>query len=87
MAHQGPPAAGAPTSTAGAPGPPGGTPQQLNQIVIEYLSKKGYSRTEAMLRMESAHTDAEGRPINSKPEDNPETMYERAYSEWKQQEP
>lgn len=59
--------------------PPGGTPQQLNQIVMEYLSKKGYSKTEAMLRMESAHTDADGRPIVSKPEDNPETMYERAY--------
>lgn len=30
--------------------------------VIEYLSKKGYSRTEAMLRVESAAQDAEGRP-------------------------
>ncbi|TGZ83286.1 WD40 repeat-like protein [Ascodesmis nigricans] len=79
MSHPGPPQPGASAPAAGAPGPPGGTPQQLNQIVIEYLSKKGYSKTEAMLRMESAHTDAEGRPINSKPEDNPDTMYERAY--------
>ena len=33
--------------------------------VIEYLNKKGYSRTEAMLRAESAHTDKEGRPIRA----------------------
>jgi transcription initiation factor TFIID subunit 5 len=47
---------------------------------MEYLSKKGYSRTEAMLRVESAHTDADGRPIITKPEDYPDIMYERAYS-------
>ncbi|OQO01670.1 hypothetical protein B0A48_12707 [Cryoendolithus antarcticus] len=33
--------------------------------VLEYLSKKGYSRTEAMLRKESQNTDPEGRPIPS----------------------
>lgn len=70
---------GASTPTGGGQAPGAGTPQQLNQIVMEYLSKKGYSKTEAMLRMESAHTDAEGRPIVSKPEDYPETMYERSY--------
>ncbi|RPA86615.1 WD40 repeat-like protein [Ascobolus immersus RN42] len=53
---------------------------QLNQIVIEYLNKKGYSRTEAMLRLESTSLDAEGRPIKSRLEDDPETMYEKAYS-------
>ncbi|KAF8538026.1 WD40-repeat-containing domain protein [Trichophaea hybrida] len=57
-----------------------GSPQQLNQIVMEYLSKKGYSKTEAMLRVESAHTDADGRPIIAKPEDYPEVMYEKAYT-------
>ena len=31
--------------------------------VLEYLSKKGYNRTEAMLRQESANTDSSGRPI------------------------
>ena len=37
--------------------------------VIEYLSKKGYNRTEAMLRSESANQDAEGRPIIPRAED------------------
>lgn len=54
--------------------------QNLNQIVIEYLNKKGYSRTEAMLRVESAHIDAEGRPILSRVEDYPDMMHEKAYS-------
>lgn len=40
-----------------------------NPKVIEYLSKKGYSRTEAMLRTESAAHDAEGRPIVTRAED------------------
>lgn len=31
--------------------------------VIEYLSKKGYSRTEAMLRTESAAYEPDGSPI------------------------
>ena len=35
---------------------------ELEQV-LEYLSKKGYSRTEAMLRKESAHTDINGTPI------------------------
>ncbi|KAL7271590.1 Transcription initiation factor TFIID subunit 5 [Rhizina undulata] len=80
MASQGPPPStnGGGGSTAAA-----GSPQALNQIVIEYLSKKGYSRTEAMLRVESAHTDNEGRPILSKLEDHPDTMYEKAYSHLK----
>ena len=30
--------------------------------VIDYLAKKGYSRTEAMLRIESAHQEIDGRP-------------------------
>ncbi|KAI5789118.1 WD40-repeat-containing domain protein [Geopyxis carbonaria] len=76
-----PPANQAPAPTAAsAAGAASGTPQQLNQIVMEYLSKKGYSKTEAMLRSESAHTDADGRPIITKPEEYPETMYEKAYS-------
>ncbi|KAL4907492.1 hypothetical protein BDW74DRAFT_125019 [Aspergillus multicolor] len=56
---------GAPT-----PGPPPTQPasgamsqQNLNQIVIDYLAKKGYSRTEAMLRMESANQEIDGRPL------------------------
>lgn len=75
MASQGPP----PASGGGAAA---GSPQALNQIVIEYLSKKGYSKTEAMLRVESAHTDHEGRPILSSLDDQPELKYEKSYCEF-----
>ncbi|ODH53642.1 hypothetical protein GX48_00060 [Paracoccidioides brasiliensis] len=46
-------------------GPPSGvmSQQNLNQIVIDYLAKKGYTRTEAMLRMESANQEIDGRPL------------------------
>ncbi|PGH23281.1 hypothetical protein AJ80_02697 [Polytolypa hystricis UAMH7299] len=54
----------------GGSAPAGGNPptgvmsqQNLNQIVIDYLAKKGYSRTEAMLRMESANQEIDGRPL------------------------
>lgn len=53
---------------------PNFTPQ-----VLEYLAKKGYSRTESMLRKESAFQDAEGRPIISRAEDAGGDMYPRAY--------
>jgi len=60
----GPPSAGIPPHNGMPPqqqqhGPPSGgssgpqSQQNLNQIVLEYLSKKGYVRTEAMLRKES----------------------------------
>jgi transcription initiation factor TFIID subunit 5 len=47
--------------------------------VIEYLNKKGYSRTEAMLRAESAHTDKEGRPLRPKVDDNKPDKYIKGY--------
>ncbi len=47
--------------------------------VIEYLSKKGYSRTEAMLRMESANQDAEGRQLHSRAEESSGAKYGRAF--------
>lgn len=47
--------------------------------VIEYLSKKGYSRTESMLRIESANQDAEGRPITTKVEESGGVKYLRAF--------
>ena len=50
--------------------------------MLEYLSKKGYSRTEAMLRRESATHDAEGRPITRRPEETGAALYIRAFSEW-----
>ena len=47
--------------------------------VIEYLSKKGYSRTEAMLRTESAYQDAEGRTIHTRLEDMGGRKYGSAF--------
>ncbi|CAG8426757.1 unnamed protein product [Penicillium salamii] len=38
--------------------------------VIDYLAKKGYSRTEAMLRMESANQEIDGRPLPQLGEDS-----------------
>lgn len=49
--------------------------------VIEYLSKKGYSRTEAMLRVESASQDAEGKPISSRVEETGGLKYGKAFGE------
>ncbi len=47
--------------------------------VIEYLSKKGYSKTEAMLRVESANQDVEGRSISTKTEEAGGVKYLRAF--------
>jgi len=37
--------------------------------VLEYLVKKGYTRTEQTLRQESAHLDKDGRPIHNRVEE------------------
>ncbi|KAJ5086116.1 hypothetical protein N7532_010887 [Penicillium argentinense] len=68
------PLSGTPVQHPSTPGPPppqsGAMSQQnLNQIVIDYLAKKGYSRTEAMLRMESANQEIDGRPLPPLAED------------------
>ncbi|KAK6537866.1 Transcription initiation factor TFIID subunit 5 [Orbilia ellipsospora] len=52
--------------------------QNLNNIVIEYLSKKGYVKTEATLRAEMASVDSEGRPI--RPKEDKYAQYDKAYS-------
>lgn len=49
--------------------------------VIEYLSKKGYNRTEAMLRVESAAQDAEGRPPPARVEDTGGLKYAKAFGQ------
>lgn len=51
----------------------------MHQQVLEYLSKKGYTKTEAMLRRESANHDQEGRPIISRAEDAGGEKYLRAF--------
>ncbi|KAJ5542776.1 hypothetical protein N7461_008779 [Penicillium sp. DV-2018c] len=57
---------------SGQSAPPSGamSQQNLNQIVIDYLAKKGYNRTEAMLRMESANQEIDGRPLPQLGEDS-----------------
>ncbi|KAF1810571.1 putative transcription initiation factor TFIID subunit [Eremomyces bilateralis CBS 781.70] len=61
----GPPSGGMPPTPiqSHGPGQSPGTPSQqnLNQIVLEYLNKKGYSRTEATLRKESHTIDGGNR--------------------------
>lgn len=47
--------------------------------VLEYLSKKGYNRTEAMLRMESANQDVDGRPIQTRVEESGGIKYGKAF--------
>jgi transcription initiation factor TFIID subunit 5 len=47
--------------------------------VIEYLVKKGYNRTEQMLRLESSKLDREGRPIQERVEDTGTEKYATAY--------
>ena len=50
-----------------------------NRQVIEYLSKKGYSRTEAMLRAEGANQDADGNIIHTRAEDKGGPKYAIAF--------
>jgi hypothetical protein len=44
------------------------SPSNIFQV-IDYLAKKGYTRTEAMLRMESASQEIDGRPLPQLGED------------------
>lgn len=53
----------------------------VRRQVIEYLSKKGYNRTEAMLRNESANQDVEGKPIHTRIEDAGGAKYGKALGE------
>lgn len=50
--------------------------------VIEYLSKKGYSRTEAMLRLESASQDVEGKAIPTRVEETGGLKYGKAFGRY-----
>ncbi|RDW83309.1 hypothetical protein BP5796_04800 [Coleophoma crateriformis] len=57
----------------------------LNIKVIEYLVKKGYNRTEQMLRNESAHLDKDGKPAHERAEDFGTLKYSKGFrllSKW-----
>ncbi|KAI9742827.1 MAG: Transcription initiation factor TFIID subunit 5 [Claussenomyces sp. TS43310] len=47
--------------------------------VIEYLMKKGYTRTEQTLRAESSNVDKDGRPIIERAEDTGTEKYKKAF--------
>ena len=46
--------------------------------VLEYLTKKGYARTEQTLRQESSHVDKDGRPVVDRVEDLGNEKYTKA---------
>lgn len=48
---------------------------------MEYLAKKGYSKTEAMLRAESANQEVESGPVLSKTDDSGPASYMKAFGE------
>lgn len=68
-------------TTCRLPKGPAVVDQDANLIpkVIEYLVKKGYNRTEQMLRLESSRLDREGRPIQERVEDTGTEKYATAY--------
>lgn len=47
--------------------------------VLEYLNKKGYSKTEATLRREVADRDESGRPVARKVQDKGWEKYSESY--------
>lgn len=51
----------------------------INHQVIEYLLKKGYNRTEQMLRLESSNLDRDGKPIQERVEDLGTAKYTRGF--------
>lgn len=59
------------------------TDMEANSIlqVIEYLNKKGYSKTEACLRLESANQDVDGKSLAPRSGDQNGAKYGRAFSE------
>ncbi|KAG8526864.1 uncharacterized protein KY384_008293 [Bacidia gigantensis] len=67
------------SQSTGGPNPGIGQASNLNNIVIEYLSKKGYTKTEATLRAESAAHEADGRPISTKTEDLSGAKYRQGF--------
>ncbi|KAK4189093.1 Vps5 C terminal like-domain-containing protein [Podospora australis] len=55
------------SNTANAPP----SAQNLNQIVTDYLKKKGFTKTEAVFRQETAHLGPDGKPTNRNDENGP----------------
>lgn len=63
-------------------------PANATRQVIEYLLKKGYNRTEQMLRLESSNLDHNGKPIQERVEDLGTGKYSKGFrllSAWVEQ--
>ncbi|KAG5930601.1 hypothetical protein E4U53_002201 [Claviceps sorghi] len=58
--------AGPAPAASGSTGATGGgmSNQNLNQIVTDYLLKRGFNRTEEVFRQESKHLGADGKPVS-----------------------
>jgi transcription initiation factor TFIID subunit 5 len=72
---------GPPSAGINQPPPtPGGVAsnQNLNNIVIEYLAKKGYTKTENALRREEIEMRDPRRPVRA--EQDPASKYQKAYT-------
>ncbi|KAL2759161.1 hypothetical protein ACRALDRAFT_1080693 [Sodiomyces alcalophilus JCM 7366] len=81
---------------AGNPGTAGGgtaasssttttmTSQDLNQIVTDYLLKRGFTKTEHVFRQESSHLGPDGRPIQNRVEDMGPLKYKKAFNTLKE---
>ncbi|RDL40772.1 Uncharacterized protein BP5553_00751 [Venustampulla echinocandica] len=52
---------------------------KIDKQVIEYLIKKGYTKTEQTLRQESSHLDKDGKPIHERVEDLGTAKFARAF--------
>lgn len=52
---------------------------RVQSQVIEYLIKKGYNRTEQMLRHESANLDKDGKPVQERAEDLGTAKYAKGF--------
>ncbi|KAH8888815.1 TAF5-like protein [Thozetella sp. PMI_491] len=72
----GAPAGGAPPAQGQAQPP---SAQNLNQIVTDYLKKKGFTKTEAIFRQETSNLGPDGRPIHNDTDDGPK-KYAKAFN-------
>jgi transcription initiation factor TFIID subunit 5 len=55
-------------------------PSDLNKIVTDYLLKKGYTKTEATFRKESANLGPDGRPVKKRAEEMGPERFLKAYN-------
>ncbi|KAL2175135.1 TAF5-like protein [Thermothelomyces heterothallicus CBS 202.75] len=69
QAAGGPGSSGAAATTTSSGNPP--SAQNLNQIVTDYLKKKGFTKTEAVFRQETAYLGPDGRPAQRSEDPGP----------------